>query len=462
MRAARSKSMDMEEEANDQHTIDMWKIIDRERLGSMELKISENPKLLSKSAGKGLCCILRVPRSLIEANGKAYQPRIVSIGPYHRAQPRLSMIEEHKWCYLGSLLNRTKTKGLGLEDLFKAIVPLEYEARECYSETINLDSHDFIQMMILDGCFIVELFRKVAELVPFERDDPLVNMAWILPFFYRDFLKLENQIPFFVLNQLFEVTKLPGEKSTWTLSTLAMIFFNNSLQRPDDVVVSANQRQVKEKHLLDLVRTSFIPNLEETAEPRKRVTTPTHVIHCVSKLRRAGIKINPGMESDSFLHVRFRRGVIEMPTLTMDDFMSCFLLNCVAFEQCYSGCSKHFTTYVTLLDCLVNTYRDVEYLCERNVVENHFGTEGEVASFINNAGKDVAVDLDLSYLSKLFNDVHKYYRNSWHVHWASFKYTYFDTPWSFISLLAASILLLLTVAQTYFAASQYFDDSKKS
>ncbi|XP_014495018.1 UPF0481 protein At3g47200 [Vigna radiata var. radiata] len=450
--------MDMEEEANDHHTIDIWKVIDRERLASMELKISENPKLLSKSAGKRSCCIFRVPQSLIEVNGKAYQPRIVSIGPYHRAQPRLNMIEEHKWRYLGSLLNRTKTKAFGLDDLFKALAPLESEARECYSETIPLDSHDFIQMMILDGCFIVELFRKVVGLVPFERDDPLVTMAWILPFFYRDFLKLENQIPFFVLNQLFQVTKLPGEKSTWNLSTLAMMFFNNSLQRPDDVAGWAN---VNGKHLLDLVRSSFIPNHAETREPRKGFTTPTHVIHCVSKLRRAGIKISPGKENESFLHVTFRRGVIEMPSLTMDDFMSCFLLNCVAFEQCYGGCSKHFTAYVTLLDCLVNTYRDVEYLCERNVVENHFGTEGEVASFINNAGKDVAVDLDLCYLSQLFNDVHRYYRNSWHVQWASFKYTYFDTPWSCISLLAASILLLLTVAQTYFAASQYFEDSEK-
>ena len=441
----------MEEEAN-HHAIDISNIIDRERLASMELKISENPKFLCKAAGKRSCCIFRVPQSLVEVNGKAYQPRIVSIGPYHRNQPRLNMIEEHKWRYLGSLLSRTNTIGFVLEDLFKAIAPLESEARECYSETINLDSHDFIQMMILDGCFIIELFRKVARLVPFERSHPPLTMVWILPFFYRDLLKLENQIPFFILNQLYQVTKLPGEKSTPTLSTLALLFFNNSLQKPDESL----QNDVQGKHLLDLVRSSFIPKNDEETEPRKRVMTPTHVILCVSKLRRAGIKINPSKESESFLNVKFRRGVIEMPSLTVDDFMSSFLLNCVALEQCYSGCSKHFTAYITLLDCLVNTYRDVEYLCDRNVVENHLGTEGEVASFINNAGKDVAVDLDLCYLSLLFNDVHKYYINSWHVQWASFKHTYFDTPWSFISLLAASILLLLTVAQTYFSASQYF------
>ncbi|KAK7244955.1 hypothetical protein RIF29_39784 [Crotalaria pallida] len=438
-------------EANNHVLIDMY-TIDEEKLASMHLKISEDPKLLSKAAGKSSCCIFRVPQGLIDANGKAYQPHIVSIGPYHRGQKRLNMIEEHKWRYLGSLISRTK---LSLEDLLKAIAPLEIETRECYSETIPLDTHDLIEMLVLDGCFIVELFRKVAQLVPFELDDPLVNMAWILPFFYRDFLKLENQIPYFVLQRLFELSNVPGEKSTPTLSCLAMEFFNNSsLFRPEEVL--AQQCDLEGKHLLDLVRSSFIPSDLQT-QPR-RVITPTHVIHCVSKLRRAGIKITPGKKDDTFLHVTFKHGLIQMPTITMDDFMSSFLLNCVAFEQCYSGCnSKQFTTYVTLLDCLINTFRDVEYLCDRNIIENHFGTEGEVASFINNAGRDVAVDLDWCYLSNLFNEVHQYYGSSWHVQWASFKYTYFDTPWSFISALAAFVLLVLTVSQTYFAAYQYYD-----
>ena len=156
------------------------------------------------------------------------------------------------------------------------------------------------------------------------------------------------------------------------------------------------------------------------------------------------------------MNVTFKNGVIEMPTITVDDFMSSFLLNCVAFEQCYSACSKHFITYVTLLDCLINTYRDVEYLYDRNIIENYFGTDGQVAHFINNAGKDVAIDMDLCYLSQLFNDVHQYYGKSWHVQWASFKYTYFDTPWSFISALAAFVLLVLTVAQTYFSVVQAY------
>ncbi|XP_054803280.1 UPF0481 protein At3g47200 [Prosopis cineraria] len=438
----------MEGEGN-HHVIDIWKV-DEERLASMLKNISQDPKLLSKTAGKKSCCIFRAPTSLADVNGKVYQPRIASIGPYHLAQPRLNMIQEHKWRYLGSLLSRTHVQGLGLEDYLKAIAPVESEARDCYSESIPLNSHDFIEMMVLDGCFILELFRKVGRLVPFEPDDPLVTMSWILPSLYRDFLKVENQIPYFILERLYELSKLPPEDSTPTLSSLALQFFNNSTQRPDEVI--ARFPRLKGKHLLDLVRCSFIPNPDRE---KKRVPTPTHVIYCVSKLRSAGIKITR-RERDSFLDVTFRHGVIEMPTITIDDFMSSFLLNCEAFEQCYNGCSMDITTYVTLLDCLINTHRDVEYLCDRNIIENHFGTDGEVAHFINGAGKEVAFDIDMCYLSQLFNDVHRYYRSGLHVQWASFKYTYFDTPWSFISALAAFVLLVLTVAQTYFTAVQTF------
>uniref|UniRef100_A0A2N9G3I7 Uncharacterized protein n=1 Tax=Fagus sylvatica TaxID=28930 RepID=A0A2N9G3I7_FAGSY len=415
----------------------------------MHAKISQTPRLLSKAAGKTTCCIFKAPSSLIEINGKSYQPQIVSIGPYHRGEPHLQMIEEHKWRYLGSLLTRTQTIGITLEDYLKSIHPVEIEARESYSETIHLTHDEFLEMMVVDGCFILELFRKVNNPKRFKLDDPLVTMAWILPFFYRDFLRLENQIPFFILERLFEVTKLPEEVSGPSLSLLALRFFNTIMLRRDDVIES--QFDLKGLHLLDLVRLSFIPPENELPQSGN---TPTHLIHRVSKLRRSGIILNPS-NADSLV-VKFHHGVIEMPTINIDDFMTSFLVNCVAFEQCHNSRSKHLTTYATLLDCLVKTSKDVEYLCDRNIFQNYFGTDAEVARFINNLGKDVAFDIDMCCLSKLFNDVNDYYLNSWHVQWSGFKYTHFDYPWWFISTLAASVLLLLAVAQTFYTIYGFY------
>ncbi|KAF5473606.1 hypothetical protein F2P56_010206 [Juglans regia] len=428
------------------HVVDIW-VANKEHQESMQDRISNTtPQLLSTAAGKSSCCIFRVPQSFVEINGgNSYHPRIVSIGPYHRGKPHLQMIEEHKWRYLRSLLSRTQTMGISLENYFQSIHPLEKDARDSYSETIHLDSDEFLEMMILDGCFMLELFRKVNNPTLFVEDDPLATMAWILPFFYRDFLRLENQIPFFVLEKLFEISKMPDEEFGPSFSLLAMRFFNNAMLRDEEVIDGL--RNLKGLHLLDLVRSSFIPPDHEF--PPNEGIVPTHIIHRISKLRRSGIRLNPG-KAESFMVVKFKHGVIEMPSITIDDFMSSFLVNCVAFEQCHKSRFKHVTTYVTLLDYLVNSAKDVEYLSDRNIIENNYGTEGEVAHFINNMGKEVAFDIDKCYLSKLFNDVHDYHQNSWHVQWASFKYTYFDTPWSFISALAAFVLLVLSFLQTFY------------
>ena len=427
----------------------------KDRVLLMHQKISEPPQILTNGAGKSTCSIFRVPQSLIEVNGQIYQPHIVSIGPYHHGEPQLKMIQEHKWRYLGSLISRTeKTKGLKLEDYLVAIAEIEEKIRECYSETIHFNSDELVEMMVLDGCFLIELFRKASNPIRFEPDDPIISMAWIIPFFYRDLLRLQNQIPFRVLEILFEISKSgdDDDEDDTPLPLLALQFFDNVIQRPQGVI--DKYRDLKPRHLLDLMRLSLIPT--NLPEPRVRRNTPSHIIHCVSKLRRAGIKLNAADE-DSFLTVKFRGGVLEMPPITIDDFTTSFLLNCVSFEQCHKSCTKHFTTYATLLDCLVNTYKDVEYLCDRNILENCYGNDGEVARFINNLGKDVAFDIDLCYLADLFDDVHQYYRNSWHVQWAGFKYTYFDTPWSFISALAAFILLVLTVAQTLYTIYGYYN-----
>lgn len=225
------------------------------------------------------------------------------------------------------------------------------------------------------------------------------------------------------------------------------------MQRPDEDI--ANYHDISGRHLLDLVRSSFMPQDNQLLEKCHR-SIPIHVVHCVSKLRRAGIRLRCTKGHCSFLLVSFQKGVLEMPKIVIDDFMSSFLLNCVAYEQCHHSSSKHITTYAVLLECLVNTHKDVEYLSDRNIIENHFGTDSEVAKFINNLGKDLAFDIDRCYLAQVFEDVHKYYNSSWHVQWAGFKYTYFNTPWSFISALAAFVLLVLTVVQTLYTVYAFY------
>ncbi|KAL2502627.1 Plant protein of unknown function [Forsythia ovata] len=440
------------EDENHHHVINIWEV-NQDRLALMQQKISDTPLILSQSAGRSSCCIFRAPQSLIDINGSCYQPQIVSIGPYHHGKQHFKMIEEHKWRYLGNLLMRTQSKGLSLEDYLKAVQPLEKKARECYSETIELGTHEFVEMLVLDGCFVIELFRITGSVVGIEVDDPLFRLSWLYPFFLRDLIRLENQIPFFILECLFDLTTMPGEESGISLANLTLVFFNNALQRPYESIKKFHNH--KGQNLLDFLRSSFIPEDYEVTEPGNYYTG-SHIISSITKLRRVGIKLKPARE-ESFLAIKFRHGVIEMPTITIDDFMSAFLLNCVAYEQCHGSCSKHVSTYAVLLDCLINSEKDLEYFCDRYIIDNFLGTDDEIAGFIRNLGKDISFDIDRCYLSRFFNAVDYYYRShwQWHKHWESFKYSYFRTPWSFISALAALVLLLLTLTQTFFSIMAY-------
>ncbi|GAB2231037.1 hypothetical protein Droror1_Dr00027324 [Drosera rotundifolia] len=69
-----------------------------------------------------------------------------------------------------------------------------------------------------------------------------------------------------------------------------------------------------------------------------------------------------------------------------------------------------------MLDCLINSGTNVEYLADKNIIENYFGTEVEIARFINNLGKNMSFDVNRCYLAELFNDtlytVISFYKNS--------------------------------------------------
>ncbi|KAK9183281.1 hypothetical protein WN944_026431 [Citrus x changshan-huyou] len=102
--------------------------------------------------------IFRVPQVLRNVNEKAYAPRLLSIGPYHHGKDQLWDFEKYKMSYLQRLLERRLD--IPLSRYFAVMRELEETARNCFGGSISLNQDEFVKMMILDGCFIVEVFRK--------------------------------------------------------------------------------------------------------------------------------------------------------------------------------------------------------------------------------------------------------------------------------------------------------------
>lgn len=118
--------------------------------------------------------IYRVPKNMRGIHRNAFLPKIISIGPFHYKDPGLRIMEQHKMRYLLRVLEAgpyqeedgeegvedgraVKVKGIQLEELAEAMGRLEQKTRERYSEDIPIDSDEFVQMMVIDGCFVLQL-----------------------------------------------------------------------------------------------------------------------------------------------------------------------------------------------------------------------------------------------------------------------------------------------------------------
>ncbi|XP_059462727.1 UPF0481 protein At3g47200-like [Corylus avellana] len=454
--------------------------IDKRLLAKMKSEISKSNPSNSprKTDTGGKRCIYKSSDGFKHIDRKWLEPQVVAIGPYHRDKPQVQMMEVIKKQCLGYFIKNKEVDYL--LNCLKTIRSLEIEKdlRECYSETEKLgNSDDFVQMMVYDGCFILDLLlflnHKKEMHFNFDKeeaksDHPLyqpesqerVNVSK----FYTDLLLLENQIPFIVLEKLYELCK-PGDVSLFAI-------VRKVLGRSLYPIIHRNRPPTEWLHLLDLVRSLFIPPghnekpwmrffFSEKQYWRQFKLFSPIPSPCVTKLRRVGIKIKGDM-ADSFLEVKFKRGVIEMPVIALDHEMCSFLVNCVAFEQCHR-CSTHFSIYATFLDGLVNTDKDIEYLCDRRIIANSFGTDNDAAVFINNLGKDLTIyrdyKIDNDYLLDFFEDVNDYFDRK-RLHWAkwqwtSFKREYFGKPWLLISAFVAFVLLVLTYLQTHFTIYAY-------
>lgn len=148
--------------------------------------------------------IYKVPACIKELNRKAYIPQVVSFGPYHHGEERLKPMEEHKHRALHHFINRC---GRPIQDLVNAMDKGLQDLKDSY-EPLDLvwknDKHRFLQLMILDGCFMLEILR--GSTIDYASNDPIFSkhgkILYIMPLIKRDMLMLENQLPMRVLDEL--------------------------------------------------------------------------------------------------------------------------------------------------------------------------------------------------------------------------------------------------------------------
>ena len=405
------------------------------------------------------CCIYKVPQKIRKLNQEAYTPTIVSIGPFHYGDKRLESMEDLKLRYLKSFFLERTHKGLG--DCIGYIKKSEEIIRSCYSEAIEQTSDDFVKIILTDACFIIEYFLRSLE---WPQEDPLLSKPWLRCDVKLDLILLENQLPWFVLEDLFNLTEpscIDGEVSSFfdvafhyfKVHFLQSILPNETNNKNFTInyfhehyqqyIMKPDQVSMQLHNLTDLLRVFYLP-LDML--PKREKQTVKHLFSA-SQLVEAGVKLHVGQDYQSVLELKFAKGALTIPRFEVCHWTETLLRNVVAFEQCHYPFQTYVTDYTILLDFLIDTSQDVDKLVEKGIMINTLGDSNAVAKMINNLCLNIVQEnINGSYIS-LCRKLNCFYEDPSHKYKAIFIHDYFSTPWKITSFAAAIVLLLLTLIQ---------------
>ncbi|KAB2620324.1 hypothetical protein D8674_042115 [Pyrus ussuriensis x Pyrus communis] len=459
-------------------------------------------------------CIYRVPKRLRQVNEKAYTPQVVSIGPLHHGEEPLKAMEEHKLRYLRHFLSQT---GVRLFDYIQKIQDQEERLRGFYAEPIVFDKDEFVRIVSVDAAFVIDLLLRL-HYSNYREEDYIFSKPTMISDVIRDLKLLENQLPFFILQDLFKLIPPQLQLQLPSLLEISYNFFQSVIdsegkKKKFDKISSSG---VEVKHFVDLIRILYLPlepkkKPETTATPETTDTPKTtwcdrmlmrlsHSIFLtsgytpnttatpettdtpkttstpettdphettdkpkttdppettdkpnitatpnVTELHQAGAKFKVGKGSSLF-DIKFSRGILEIPKLRVDDTTDLKLRNILAFEQCHHREEDYLAYYVFLMKRLAKTPEDVQLLLEKGIIENWLGDTQKISTLLHDLGTGMIVD-DW-YYAPLCKKLIKYRKQPWHEWMVILKQEYFNTPWASISVVAAVILLILTVVQT--------------
>ncbi|KAL8092579.1 UPF0481 protein At3g47200-like [Apium graveolens] len=441
-------------------------------------------------------CNYRVPSKLRAVMPEAYTPQVVSVGPFHRNKPELRGMEEFKWRYMLSFLDglvetdignmhinvsqgessENSPRFLALDKCCRVISELEAEARAFYAEEINLDKHQLMEMLLVDSCFILEHIRRMnTKLIPSEEtvpiDLPAGNLMMRLAL-CQDFLLLENQIPYIILQKLFELVpssrKICNASGEMSLQEFIYTLFRHIPMLRLNIPVATPIPDATFSNILDMLyRVSVtapekLPNLSN-------IPLKWGLKSCAAELIKSGIRISLHSSRVSAVDIKFYEGELILPIFTMNTYSITLLRNLIAMEQTRN--IRHvIISYVVLMSSLVRSREDVYFLERAGIIlkvqrefeygENYFQTLSKEANCADFVFRGLCEEVDNYKLTMWrWDRVKGFTIVTWH-RWIEsikdLKRDYFKNRWSFITFFAASFIILLTVVQTFYTIRAYY------
>lgn len=398
-------------------------------------------------------CIYRVPSCIKDIKSKAYQPQVVSLGPFHHGDPELLPMEEHK---RRAVVHLVKRSGKPLRDFICAVAEVAPQLQEAYKDLAGEwrgageKRERFVELMVTDGCFLVEAMRMDALRGKVEGDyapnDPVFSKygyLYLWNYIQSDMVVVENQLPLLLLQRLLVVLDHDRYQNASGVTRLVL----DSLCPWRRHLVAINHLGL---HPLDILHTSLTHG-----DHHDRTGSTAYVMPSAMEIYEAGIHFKVS-DTDSLLGVSFERGVLSMPAIRVDDRTEKKFLNLMAFERLHPGAGNDVTAYVIFMDNIISSAKDVALLRSKNIIECGLGSDEEVAKLLNNTLNKGGVMSPSSRLHDVQRQVKAHCGMRWNRWRANFFQRYLRNPWVFISLVAAIVLLVATLLQTVYTVLPFY------
>ncbi|CAL4979575.1 unnamed protein product [Urochloa decumbens] len=373
-------------------------------------------------------CVSRVPGHLRATNPDTYTPGLVAIGPLHAkdAERRLRRGNRLKMAYLNSLISRGHPDASGhlavIQGYVRLVAAREREARAMYAaeDVDNIPAEDFIQMLVLDGCFILEHLVNFAT----GREEASLHA---IPFgpaqLSVDLVLAENQIPFFVLADLIGAGQ-KGRDMTDVLPRAGDVC--HILHLLHSTVSAARTRWEPPQLLLSLplllMAPLLYPILPDDCKWSARygpVSVPS-----ASDMKWLGVRLKKadgggggggsGKASDSIVSVLGpvplavkldRHGVLRLGQLKIEFRTVPLLFNLIAFENSAEVRAGNVLAYTWFMAIMVQSAEDAAVLVEAEMVRGGAAgneTNADVVRFFRHvsAACEGALELEVSYLGE--------------------------------------------------------------
>ncbi|PRQ22625.1 hypothetical protein RchiOBHm_Chr6g0252341 [Rosa chinensis] len=306
-------------------------------------------------------------------------------------------MEDHKKWYLKCFMGRTSSK---LNDCARKIEDQEKKLRSWYGETIVRKSDEFVTIIFVDAIFVIEFLWRYWDDKLRDANDCIFGKPRMVEDILTDLLMLENQLPFFILKDLFDsianrikvpsVERLSIRFLHQEFSVGVTTFGGMSLEELLTKIDSSNEEV---QHLVDLLRKLWIAPLsneqrKSATKKKKSATAPS-----IEKLHLAGVKFKVKSDTNLF-DIRFDKGILMIPRLNIEDPTEIILRNLVAFEQCSTTSDDYYISdYVSMMDELVDTPKDAELLVKYDIVKNDLGGgDHQLSSLINSLSTGILYD----------------------------------------------------------------------